>query len=242
VGDAQFQKKCLGKMGEVSRGGRTVLFVSHNLVAVQSLCRRAVLLKNGQLEFEGSAAAVVSRYLRNMERRNEPVAWPTPDEAPGNDALRVKQVSITPCEQRVDGLIGMNSPIQVETQFWVLKPELNLHITYHLMNEQEIVVLTTASQVERRTAGLFRTCFTLPGDLLNSGGYTLKLLIVQNENSVIYNHPGLASFDVVDSAERLSACLGREPGIVQPTLRWTETPVSPLEPAAIGSMNANARQ
>ena len=115
----------------------------------------------------------------------------------------MKQVSITPCEQRADGLIGMNSPIEVETQFWVLKPGLNLHLTYHLVNEQEIIVLTTASRVERRGVGLFRACFTLPGDLLNSGGYTLKLLIVQNENSVIYDHPGLASFSVVDSAERL---------------------------------------
>src|SRR5437660_11203960 len=63
VGDAQFQKKCLGKMGEVARGGRTVLFVSHNMHAVASLCSRGLVLRQGALEFDGPAADAISRYL-----------------------------------------------------------------------------------------------------------------------------------------------------------------------------------
>src|SRR5207237_293797 len=68
VGDAQFQKKCLGKMGEVAKGGRTVLFVSHNMATVQTLCKLGILLQNGQVVTSGPTAQVVSAYLRSIDR------------------------------------------------------------------------------------------------------------------------------------------------------------------------------
>ena len=182
VGDAQFQKKCLGKMGEVSRGGRTVLFVSHNMVAVQTLCRRALMLQNGRLATEGPTGSVVSAYLRDAYRREATAAWSTPEEAPGNDSARIKQVLITPLKESSDGLIGMDSPIRIDTDFWVLKPGLQLHLTYHLVSDEGVIVLTTGSQPARRPAGLHRASFTLPGNLLNSGGYSLRFYLVQNEN------------------------------------------------------------
>jgi lipopolysaccharide transport system ATP-binding protein len=219
VGDAQFQRKCLSKIGEASRGGRTVLFVSHNMVAVQSLCSRAILLDEGTVKASGPAAGVVSDYLRAAYRRPENAEWSTPGTAPGNEMLRVKRVRITPARAR-HGLIGMDSPVQIDTDFWVLQPGLELHITYHLISDEGITVLTTGSQPERRAAGLYRASFTLPGNLLNSGGYSLKFLIVQNQNRVVYKHDGLASFSVVDGAERELACMGREPGVVQPILPW----------------------
>jgi lipopolysaccharide transport system ATP-binding protein len=223
VGDAQFQKKCLGKMGEVSRGGRTVLFVSHNMVAVQSLCRRALMLQNGRLATDGPTASVVSAYLREAYRREATSVWSTPEEAPGTDSVRIRQVQITPLKESADGLIGMDSPIRIDTDFWVLKPGLQLHLTYHLVSDEGVIVLTTGSQPARRAAGLHRASFTLPGNLLNSGGYSLKFLLVQNENRLVHQHDALASFIVVDTAERQMAYMGREPGAVQPPLTWVET-------------------
>jgi lipopolysaccharide transport system ATP-binding protein len=220
VGDAQFQKKCLGKMGEVSRGGRTVLFVSHNMIAVQSLCNRAVLLNEGHLEAEGRSQSVVRSYLHGSLQRQEHRVWPTPEDAPGNEALRIHAVRVISVDAGADGFISMDRPIRVETDFWVLVPGQQLHITYHLINDEEIIVLTTGSEAERRPTGQYRAAFTVPGGLLNSGGYRLKLLIVQNENRVIYSQDTIASFAVVDSAERQQACMGREPGIVQPSLPW----------------------
>src|ERR1017187_7336427 len=78
VGDASFQKKCLGKMGEVAQQGRTVLLVSHNMEAVQSLCGRALLLSEGRLVDEGLAASVVSGYLRLAQGREEAPEWDSP--------------------------------------------------------------------------------------------------------------------------------------------------------------------
>ena len=71
VGDAEFQKKCLGKMGDVAGEGRTVLFVSHNMAAIQTLCERSILLKNGKIEVDGDSGFVTSQYLRpNQPDRN----------------------------------------------------------------------------------------------------------------------------------------------------------------------------
>jgi lipopolysaccharide transport system ATP-binding protein len=231
VGDAQFQKKCLGKMGEASRGGRTVLFVSHNMVAVQSLCQRAVLLQDGQKAMEGPAASVVTAYLRDAHRRDEPTEWSSPDNAPGNEFVRIKQVAVSPVHRRDDDLIGMDSPVRIDTDFWILKPGQQLHLTYHLLSDEGIVVLTTGCQPSRRPPGLYRAAFTSPANLLNSGGYSLRLLLVHNENRVVHMHDGIASFNVVDTVERQSACLGREPGVVQPPLSWTESTFDELAPS-----------
>ena len=150
-------------------------------------------------------------------------AWSTPEDAPGNDLVKIKQVQITPLKASPDGLIGMDSPVRIDTDFWVLKPGLQLHLTYHLTSDEGVIVLTSGGQPARRAVGLHRASFTLPGNLLNSGGYSLKFLLVQNESRLVYAHDALASFVVVDSAERQMAYLGREPGAVQPPLPWTET-------------------
>lgn len=73
VGDAEFQKKCLGKMQDVAGGGRTVLFVSHNMGAVQNLCRRAVLLKHGRKVDEGPSGQIIREYLQGLGAKNESV-------------------------------------------------------------------------------------------------------------------------------------------------------------------------
>jgi lipopolysaccharide transport system ATP-binding protein len=218
-------------MGEVSSGGRTVLFVTHNMVAVQTLCRKAVLLRDGKLAGEGSAASIVSAYLTDANRGELATQWETPEQAPGNDALRVRQVRVLPTRTRDDGLIGMDSPIQVDTDFWVLKPGVRLHITYHLLNEQGVTVLTTGCPSQKRDTGLFRASFTLPAHLLNSGDYSLRFLIVQDNGRLVYDHHGLAMFSVVDLAEREHGWTGREPGVVQPILPWAETPIDSLAPA-----------
>ena len=100
------------------------------------------------------------------------------------------------------------------------------------MNEQGIIVLTTGSPSERRAPGFYRASFTVPGSLLNSGGYSLQFMIIHNENRRTFEQDALASFVVVDSAERADAYLGREPGIVQPPLsgRSRRCPTSPCAP------------
>ena len=220
VGDAQFQKKCLGKMGDVASHGRTILFVSHNMTAVQSLCSRALLMDQGRIALDASTSEATARYLSAGGSVQQEAHWPDLADAPGNDDLRLRSIRIGPATGDLAGLITMQSPIQVETDYRVLKPGRTLHLTYHLINDQGVTVLTTGCPAQRYAVGSYRGVFRLPGELLNSGSYYLRLLIVEGENRVVYSNDSLVSFTVADTYERPSAWLGREPGVVQPPLAW----------------------
>ena len=106
VGDAQFQKKCLGKMGEVSKNeGRTVLFVSHNMTAIKSLCRQAVLLEAGMIKSWGETGDVVDEYLKSTMTLHEQI-WESPENAPGNEKarLRLARIRINHSEMKQDAI------------------------------------------------------------------------------------------------------------------------------------------
>ncbi len=220
VGDAQFQKKCLGKMRDVSsRHGRTVLFVSHNMVAVQSLCNRTLLMSGGTIRQDGVVEDGISQYLQSFHQAGGPQAWAKPEDAPGNDTVRVKRVSIAPIDATADGLT-MRTPFGVAFEFWVQDASRPFHLVIHLINEQNIVVLTTGTASRRRAIGVHRARCHFPGGLLNSGSYTIKLLIVENENRLAFVDEGIAAFTIADRGQREGAWHGREPGVVQPTLAW----------------------
>ena len=200
-----------------------MLFVSHNMTAVQTLCRRALMLAGGDLIADGWVAPVVARYLKEAQGSSEAKHWTDPQTAPGNDLIRIKRVRILPDGDSDSDLLTMQTPLRIETEYWVVKDGAATHLTYHLINDQGIIVLTTGCASETRKPGSYKAVFQIPGNLLNSGGYFLKLLIALNENQVAYENDGIASFTVVDAAERNHACMGREPGVVQPPLRWIVT-------------------
>jgi len=221
VGDSEFQKKCLGKMKDVAGNGRTVLFVSHNMTAVSTLCTRALLIAKGCMVMNGKTPEVTARYLAEGNTIHRALSWDNPSTAPGNNLLRIKGVRVTPDGGNDGDIISMKSAILVETDYWVQAEAKVLHITYHMMNEQGVTVLTTGARPMHYEKGVHSGSFTIPGELLNSGDYYLKLLIVENENHVIYEHDNLVSFSVVDMSKRDSAYMGREPGVIQPPLPWS---------------------
>src|SRR5213079_2042797 len=95
VGDAEFQKKCLGKMGDVASHGRTIIFVSHNMQAVQSLCRSAIYLKNGKMADWGRTDKVINNYLAREVKNSLKQEW-TEQEAPGNDKVILLKAELIP--------------------------------------------------------------------------------------------------------------------------------------------------
>jgi lipopolysaccharide transport system ATP-binding protein len=230
VGDAEFQKKCMSKMQDVASGtGRTVLFVSHNMVAIQSLCEQAVLLERGRVKNAGPAASVIASYLSQSMESNQTVTWDDPAIAPGNNILRIRRISVTDAHDPGSTLLSMQTEIRIETEYTVDATNSLLHITYHLLNDQGITVLTSGNKPRVHSAGIYRAVCKIPGNLLNSGGYSLKLFIVENESLAIYQREDVASFNVMDTAQRETAWMGREPGIVQPILEWSsEGPLQQL--------------
>jgi lipopolysaccharide transport system ATP-binding protein len=220
VGDAAFQKKCLGKMGEVATGGRTVLFVSHNLLAVQSLCQRCVFLDHGKVLLNGDTSHAVSLYLQDILKTGSERCWEQEGDAPGNEFVKISRIAVRPQDPEKSPQIKMQSPFQIETEYWVRKKCAQLHITYHLLNEHGIAVLSSSSEPMMHEAGNYRTNCRVPGRLLNSGAYFLKLLIVEDGGRVTYQNENIASFHVLENEARSEGCMAREPGVVRPKLLW----------------------
>jgi len=223
VGDAAFQKKCLGKMGNVAREGRTILFVSHNMTAVQSLCQRVICLNGGEIIEDGRSGQVVTNYLTesvNGTGLSEEV-WDEVTTAPGNDMVRLHRVRVRPQDGRLSDPLTMQTPFLVEVEYWNLVADAHLHITLHLYTEQGVIAFTTGTRSDHpMPTGLFRSVWYFPGDLLNSGRHRFVVLVVKNTSSVIYSHESRVSFDILDLRERQGAWYGKEPGVVQPALKW----------------------
>src|SRR5688572_13379681 len=173
VGDAAFQKKCLGRMGEVSREGRTVLFVSHNLVALQSLCKRAVWLDGGRLVADGESSKVVSAYIEQTFSAVDALVWEDPATAPGNDKVRIRKVAVGSLAPDGSDAISIRTPFALEFEYWNLEPGAHLNLSVIVAREDGQVVYNAAPIEEPNwhgrpyPEGLFRSRCFVPGDLLN---------------------------------------------------------------------------
>ena len=227
VGDAAFQKKCLGKMGDVATTGRTVLFVSHNLIALQSLCQRAIWLQNGQKQMEGEAPQVVADYLKSNASVQTEHVWDDVEIAPGNDVVRLHRMRVRPKNGSPSDPITMQTPFTIEVEFWNLVHDTYLHANLHLLTAERIIAIGTSSlhepvwQGRPWPEGLFRCVCHIPGNLLNMGLHRVTLLIVKDQSSVIFRHEDALSFEVLDLTKRQGAWYGKGSGVVRPMLKWT---------------------
>jgi lipopolysaccharide transport system ATP-binding protein len=229
VGDAQFQKKCLGKMSDVATEGRTVLFVSHNMVAIQSLCKRALWLERGEIVEDGVAGAVVSNYLHSSFSSGASLeeVWADIETAPGNDSVRLHRVQVTPKDGTSSEPLTTKTPFSIAVEYWNLQSEAKLHITLHLYTEHQVIAFTTGSasgdpQWSGRPmpVGLFRSVCHMPAELLNVGRHRFIILVIKDLSSVLYQHESAVTFEILDLEEREISTYGREPGVVKPALKW----------------------
>jgi lipopolysaccharide transport system ATP-binding protein len=229
VGDASFHKKCLGKMGNVAKEGQTVLFVSHNMVAVQTLCQRVLWLDRGELIAQGDVGSTVADYLRSGLAENDTAerTWPNLEAAPGNKMARLRRIAVRPENGDFGDVITMQSPVRVEVEYWNLTPFEHLHVTLQLHDDQGIVAFSTRPhdfdpQLHiQPPAGLFRSVCHIPGNLLNSGFHRIGLLLERGSMANTFRFEEALGFEVVDDNERLFGWYNRESGVLHPRLPWT---------------------
>lgn len=230
VGDAVFQKKCLGKMGDVAQEGRTVLLVSHNMIAIQTLCQRAFWLNGGQLKVQGDVNSTVTNYLGTSltgDGLREQV-WADKATAPGNETVRLHRLAVTPDDGQADYIITMQTPLRIEIEYWNLLPDMYLHPTLHFINEQGIVAFTSSPGFDNPDPvlhqappiGLMRNTCYVPRGLLNSGLYRIAVFLVRGNMEFTCRLGELIGFEVIDNRERKFGWFSREPGTVQPSLEW----------------------
>jgi len=227
VGDAAFQKKCLGKMGDVATEGRTVLFVSHNLVAIQNLCDRSLWFDNGELRLDGKSQKVISSYLNEYHANKSERIWNEKETAPGNDKIRIHSVRISSEKQSPDEGFTMETPVEIEVQFWNEIPGTSLLVGWRLFTEHQVAAFTTISNEtisgfsgNQLDQGLFRYICHLPANLLNEGGYHISLIFYRDRGLIMFRLDDALSFDIINSGIRPGYRYSREPGAVRPLLKW----------------------
>lgn len=215
VGDAEFQKKCLGKMKDVShKEGRTVLFVSHNMVAVKSLCTKGILMQRGEIVHRGSASEIVDHYTRiNTENLLSTVSYDAPENAPGNENIRIRHVQTKP------QTISLSDAVTVDFSFWNVSPHTELMVAFDLLNMHEQTVLSTGSPITVPTNGEGNIQCQIPGNLLNDDVYSVHVYFFNKDMKPLYNHKEIVAFEVVDQ-NRNYGYLGKVNGIVRPLLDW----------------------
>lgn len=180
VGDAEFQKKCLGKMGDVSKGeGRTVLFVSHNMGAIKSLCNNGILLENGALNLLGNCNDVIDKYLSYGNDVERVAKWSETDY-PTTDEVELHSILLTDKFGRVDNLLTTTDDLKVEISYKIKKPIRDLRVALSLVTNEGIEVFSTSDfsfqdPSRLRPEGEYSSICHIPGKLLNTGNYTIHV-------------------------------------------------------------------
>lgn len=227
VGDADFQKKCLGKMNDASKKeGRTIIFVSHNMQAVNNLCKRAMHLRKGGLTNIGPADKVVNAYLGGIQQNRMAQAWDDERTAPGNDTIRVRSVELIPDLADPDKPIDIRTPLTLNFEFRNYQEGINLVTGIHLFTMSGECVFDVSSKPLCYGAGIIRGSCTIPGNFLNDGSYYLSVIFVRDTSVEIFYLNECISFDVEDFRENVN-WFGKWMGHVRPDFPVRLTTVIP---------------
>ncbi|NIJ53347.1 ABC transporter ATP-binding protein [Dyadobacter arcticus] len=220
VGDTEFQKKCLGKMRDVSESGRTLIFVSHNLTAIQALCNKSFYFEKGRLIEQGETTHIVTTYLSKVSHKMLDKHWDNIENAPGTDQVRVKRFKIFPEYQDDLNHIDVRTPINFQFEFWNLVEGANINLSMHLYTFTGECIFNVGTQSEPFAKGLVSGVCEIPGNFLNDGSYVVSMMIVRDTSTVLYNMEEALVFDVEDYRENVT-WYGKWPGYIRPQLNFS---------------------
>jgi lipopolysaccharide transport system ATP-binding protein len=199
VGDADFQKKCLGKMREASQAkGRTILFVSHSMQAVKNLCDKALWLNKGKMQAFGNVSGVVNKYLTSTQQTNFVQSWDTPQTAPGNEWIRIKSVKLVPHLRNPEDPLDIRTPLTVHFQFWNMTDDILLSAGLLLFSINGDCIFDLPSPASVCHKGLMEGTCNIPGDFLNDGSYYISLNFVKDTSVPLFDFNECLSFDLED--------------------------------------------
>jgi lipopolysaccharide transport system ATP-binding protein len=244
VGDASFQKKCLGKMGDVAKQGRTVLFVSHNMAAVRSLCNRALMLQDGQVVCAGAVDEVVDFYLGGSSGALSEHRWEDTKTAPGNGQARLRGIRVVDSEGATISQAPISSSIGFEIEYEVLSEGAMLNLSLAVYTQENVHVFASISATDQawfskpHPLGRYRSRCTIPANFFNEGRYLVTIRLMERARHVIGLAEQVVAVDFIDLGEHRGGYFGRWNGAVRPLLPWrTETANSTAElPATAARM------
>ena len=226
VGDAGFQKKCLGKMGEVaSQHGRTVFFVSHNMGAIRALCEHCILVENGRATLDGRPAEVISRYLAATvpDEIAGDIDWSTRDDAPSCDDVALSRLRLLDRSGGVQTTFEASHPIAIEISYEVKRRLRGLRFEVQFITQEgEMAFIATDHHFQRdvHEPGRYQTTCIVPGGLLNRRSYTVGVQCDIPGERFVLPMRNYLTLIVSGAGNQASSFPETWPGVVCPRIEW----------------------
>lgn len=211
VGDIEFQKKCLGKMQDVASKGRTVLFVSHNMSAVKSLCNTAVYLDQGKLVKQGNVQEIIDKYLSENSGEGNRIEW-NEANAPKNEYIQLNKVEIINNE-----LNYINEELSIEIDFNYTGENTSLNLSIVLTDFNETPIFNVFTESKESNQGNYKAIIKIPANLLNSIKYSLDIYFVANSKTVLFDYKKAFIFQM-NEPKRDVNWYGKWTGLIRPQI------------------------
>jgi len=226
VGDAQFQKKCLGKMEEAGREGRTILFVSHNLTAIRKLCTRAILLSQGELAADGAPKAVIAEYTGETEGVVLSRQWPNESDAPRNAGAVLRSVSVCDESGGPPDAVYTDKPFNVEIDFRVTRDGAAVGLNILFYDMENHCILASLNNHEPNwygnpmREGDYRSICRIPKNIFNNGFYSLSIILFGKNFEDSAAEHGVLKLEIRDGPEVRGDYFGEYACSIRPSFEW----------------------
>jgi lipopolysaccharide transport system ATP-binding protein len=230
VGDAAFQKKCMGKMGDVAREGRTVVFVSHNMGTVTRLCTKTIWLDAGYIQMLGATEGIIAAYLSMGSKERGECQWVDPQQAPGDDQIRLRAVRVRNSDGEVSSRLDIRLPFYIEIEYEIFRVLCGVRTGFRIITADGTVVFTSSDSNDSawdgrpRHPGKYVSRCKIPGNLLNEGQYALlnvwaDIPLVK----VMFLEENLLTFYIEQTGGVSGRFSEKWSGVICPALPWTIT-------------------
>ncbi|SHG59321.1 ABC transporter ATP-binding protein [Flavobacterium johnsoniae] len=221
VGDAEFQKKAIGKMQDISKGeGRTVLFVSHNMAAVKSLCTKGIVMEHGKIKLIESIENAVSYYLSGDSEVINQKIFSADCET---KEFKLEKILINNTGKSSNEPLSENDQIELKTIITLKENQsTNYQITYHLYNEmgEALFSFSNGGETDKLKYGRNELTCIFPASFFQSGQYFLSFFFVKDKREAIFIEKDILAFTIVDGGRDFGVYMGREPGYIKPQFNW----------------------
>ncbi len=225
VGDLRFQKKCLDKMKSAASSGKTVLFVSHNIAALRSLCVRGILLNRGKMEMDGPIESVASHYLQQYCATSSAQTW-EPGEGPGNAACRFLKVRLHDREGHDLKIGNLSEEVSIELTYEVLQEGTQVAFAFQLYTDESVCAFSSLSNREpyfhgkALAKGTYVTRCSVPGHTLNNGHFFATVQAFGIHWEELFSIERVIAFEMHDDGILKGDFHGSYSGLFRPNLVW----------------------
>ncbi len=232
VGDVEFQKKCLGKMGDITRGeGRTILFVSHNLPMIASLCTKGIVLDKGKLVFDGLSSTAINYYQNGENLTPGKVSYPDENKRPGDSLAELIEAYLVAPSGEVSAELNIAEPFSVKMKYVIKQGSLrNAYPNFHFLDQfGQYVFVTSPNPIKNDlnpNGGVYEAECMIPANFFNAGNFSISIAFTadyKGANTSFYEQNAL-NFSMIEdldnSPTRIGNYGGAMPGSIRPILDW----------------------